>query len=143
MNLDNLNKRIGFALENSSLNQAEFARRIDKSEASVSRWLSGETSPRGRATIANIAETLHVSEDWLEFGIGEMRSKIRADKEINSQNQGSDHTDPVAKARLSIDQLGESLSAYTSQGLRSDDPQRLIELAEMLLRTARELMKNK
>jgi transcriptional regulator with XRE-family HTH domain len=133
-----ISDRVIEAIQESGLTDAELAHKVGVSAPTVWRWRNGETTKFSSRQIENIANVLQVNFDYLRFGEGKLKPTPSG-----SQNQGSDHTDPVAKARLSIDQLGESLSAYTSQGLRSDDPQRLIELAEMLLRTARELMKNK
>ena len=83
--LEKITDRIKEALEKSSLNQAEFARRLGKTSASISRWINAQTSPQ-KKDIKNIAKVLHVSERWLEFGIGEMRENEMLDSATNNLN---------------------------------------------------------
>src|SRR5208282_5035485 len=57
------------ALANASLLQTDLAQRIGRTQAAVSQWCSDEKVPTG-SNITLIAQTLGVSRDWLESGVG-------------------------------------------------------------------------
>lgn len=65
-----LTERINKAFDRSGLLQSEFARRAGVSEATISRWLSGETKRLNEKTRKTIARVLQVDIDWLESGKG-------------------------------------------------------------------------
>lgn len=69
-----LTERINIAFQDSGYNQAEFSRRANVSEATISRWLSGEIKNINETKRKEIAQSLHVSYEWLESGAGDMKT---------------------------------------------------------------------
>lgn len=57
-------ERIKEAMKNNNMNARELSKRCGLSEASISRYLSGNMSPRLPA-ISKMAEALHVDPMWL------------------------------------------------------------------------------
>lgn len=64
MNKNNLGGRIANLLKKSGLTQRELANKVGVTEASMSRYISGGRIPKG-PTIANIANALHTTSDYL------------------------------------------------------------------------------
>lgn len=64
MNENNLGGRIADLLKKSGLTQRELANKVGVTEASMSRYISGCRIPKG-PTIANIANALHTTSDYL------------------------------------------------------------------------------
>ena len=64
MNENNLGGRIADLLKQSGLTQRELADRVGITEVSLSRYISGNRTPKG-PVIANIANALHTTSDYL------------------------------------------------------------------------------
>ena len=64
MNKNNLGGRIANLLKKSGLTQRELANKVGVTEASMSRYISGGRIPK-IPTIANIANALHTTSDYL------------------------------------------------------------------------------
>ena len=126
--LKKITNRIKEALEKSSLNQAEFARRLGKTSASISRWVNAQTSPQ-KKDIKNIAKVLHISERWLEFGIGEMRENEALDSVINNTNYSNNST--FQEQQQKIMTLQEQLIQTTEKLVSTKDD--LLNFNEKLL----------
>lgn len=60
----NLGKRIADLLRSKRMQQKELADRIGLTEATVSRYISGERDPKPEV-LANIATALHTTSDYL------------------------------------------------------------------------------
>ena len=69
MNKNNLGGRIKGLLKKRGLTQKELAEKVGVTEVSVSRYISGERTPKG-LVIANMANALHTTSDYL-LGTGE------------------------------------------------------------------------
>lgn len=69
MNENNLGGRIKGLLKKRGLTQKELAEKVGVTEVSVSRYISGERTPKG-LVIANMANALHTTSDYL-LGIEE------------------------------------------------------------------------
>ena len=64
MNENNLGGRIADLLKQSGLTQRELADKVGITEVSLSRYISGNRTPKG-PVIANIANALHTTSDYL------------------------------------------------------------------------------
>lgn len=64
MNEQNLGGRIADLLKQSGLTQRELADKVGVTEVSMSRYISGDRTPKG-PVIANIANALHTTSDYL------------------------------------------------------------------------------
>ena len=64
MKNNNLGGRISDLLQKTGLTQRELAEKVGCTEVSMSRYISGDRTPKG-PIIANIASALHVSADYL------------------------------------------------------------------------------
>ena len=64
MNENNLGGRIADLLKKSGLTQRELADKVGVTEVSMSRYISGDRTPKG-PVIANIANALHTTSDYL------------------------------------------------------------------------------
>lgn len=64
MNENNLGGRIADLLKKSGLTQRELADKVGVTEVSLSRYISGDRTPKG-PVIANIASALHTTSDYL------------------------------------------------------------------------------
>ena len=62
--VDNLGGRIADLLKKSGLTQRELADKVGVTEVSMSRYISGDRTPKG-PVIANIANALHTTSDYL------------------------------------------------------------------------------
>lgn len=59
-----LGSRISEMLERNAMSQKELAKKIGVTEASMSRYINGERTPRG-VVVADIAKALHTTTDYL------------------------------------------------------------------------------
>jgi len=66
-----LGERLRFALKKRGVKQKELASRIDVTPSNISSYISGTYAP-GPRTIRDICAALHISEEWLRTGDGEM-----------------------------------------------------------------------
>lgn len=64
MNNNNLGNKINDLLKQSGLTQRELADKVGVTEVSMSRYISGDRTPKG-PVIANIANALHTTSDYL------------------------------------------------------------------------------
>ena len=64
MNEQKLGGRIADLLKQNGLNQRELAEQVGVTEVSMSRYISGDRTPKG-PVIANIANALHTTSDYL------------------------------------------------------------------------------
>ncbi len=64
MNNTTLGERISDLLQKNGLTQRELAEKIGVTEVSMSRYISGDRTPKG-PIIANIALALHTTSDYL------------------------------------------------------------------------------
>lgn len=72
--MNDLGKRITDLLNEKGMTQKDFANYVGITEASLSRYISGEREPKGEV-IANMATALHTTSDYL---LG-----VEQDKEIS------------------------------------------------------------
>jgi transcriptional regulator with XRE-family HTH domain len=79
--VDTINERVKFIIKNSKLTQAEFARKINISQALVSMICSGASIPTDR-TISDIRREFGVNEVWLRTGEGEPFQQRTREEEI-------------------------------------------------------------
>ena len=70
-------ERIKIAREKKSMTKAELARRVEVSRASVSMWEDGKNI--SVSNIHKIAEALEVTPQWLQYGVTESVSSIKAE----------------------------------------------------------------
>lgn len=91
--MSTINERIKELRLSLGLRQAEFAARINQSDASISLYESGARTPKP-AIIALICSTYGVSRAWLENGAGSMyaTSEDEALQQINKILTGDDYT---------------------------------------------------
>lgn len=68
--------RLRLALARAGVTQGEFARAVGATQAAVSQWLSGKKTP-SRDNVRAAAKALHVTAEWLEFGVGPEEAKPR------------------------------------------------------------------
>ena len=59
--------RIKAAREATGLSQEALAKAVGRSQSAVAEWETNESAPR-RDIIGNLADTLKVTQEWLEFG---------------------------------------------------------------------------
>lgn len=81
--MDKIHERIKSVLMQSGLTQSEFASKLNITQSSVSRLISGGQTPSNR-TIFDICEKFNVDEIWLREGIGEMFRERSTDEELSS-----------------------------------------------------------
>lgn len=67
-----IDDRIKKVRENEALTQREFADRIGYSQSFIGRLETGKIPNPSPAFISSVAETFHVSREWLETGEGEV-----------------------------------------------------------------------
>ena len=72
--MEKISARISMVVKESGLNKSEFAKKLNVSQPHVSRMCSGETQPSDR-TISDICREFGVNENWLRYGIGEMKAE--------------------------------------------------------------------
>lgn len=72
--MDSFQNRLKIALNDSSLSQAEVARRINSSRSTISGWLKGEYEPNSE-NIYKLARLFNVSEAWL-LGFDDEKNRI-------------------------------------------------------------------
>ena len=73
-------ERLGQLMATLNLSQNEFARQIGSTSAFVSNMARGKSKP-GLEFLRKIADTFHVSLDWLVLGIGSPRGERNIDPE--------------------------------------------------------------
>ncbi|MEO9886457.1 MAG: helix-turn-helix transcriptional regulator [Balneola sp.] len=113
----NASERIIELLKESGKNQPELADILPVSVSTISRWFSGDTkhiSKDKRELIANI----------MKFDLGYIET-------------GRSNRSQLDLAHDAINRAEENTSDYIASGLHQDDPVKLLELAESLIRTAR------
>lgn len=120
---DSFADSLSYLLENRGLKQAYLVEKAQKGADEISRYVTGKVVPRVK-TQKILGDVLGVT----------FKQDAQGKWMIDSH---------VDQARDEVSQVEEELSAYKASGLRSDDPEKLLEFAEMLIRTARELMKLK
>lgn len=76
--LKTLKQRLQSALEKAGITQAELARRVKISRASVSAWFTGETQTIEGQNLLKAAEVLGVDAQWLATGEGDRIGEPRA-----------------------------------------------------------------
>ena len=66
-----LGERLHQALKAHGIKQKELARQIDVAPSNISSYISGSYTP-GPRTIRDICNALHINEEWLRDGTGDM-----------------------------------------------------------------------
>lgn len=79
--METINERVKFIFKNSKLTQAEFAKRVNISQALVSMICSGASVPTDR-TISDICREFGCNEVWLRTGEGEPFQERSREEEI-------------------------------------------------------------
>lgn len=72
MSTNSVGSRIKWAREQAGLTQAQLGALLDTDQAAVSKWESGEISPRG-STRLRIGKALGANYEWLRTGVGDWR----------------------------------------------------------------------
>ena len=72
-----IDDRIKKVRENEALTQREFADRIGYSQSFIGRLETGKIPNPSPAFISSVAETFHVSREWLETGEGEVDFAVK------------------------------------------------------------------
>lgn len=72
--MDEINKRISIVVEETGLTKTAFAKRINVSQGLISQICNGTTNPSER-TVKDICREFEVNENWLRYGIGEMKAE--------------------------------------------------------------------
>lgn len=73
-NLKNFSERLNAALSESGITQADLAKKIDISRASISQMLGGKIAYPSSIIAIRLCEVLNVDIHWLIFGTGTMRT---------------------------------------------------------------------
>lgn len=95
-----LHDRIQEKLQEKGLRQADIARATGKSTVAVSKWLSGQNTPKTESLV-KIAKMLGVTPTWLATGQGEMTAKPTIDElqlkmdKIQGKVNGVERANPV------------------------------------------------
>ena len=84
-----INERIVSARTRLGISQSELARIVGVSPQTVQQWESGETSPRP-SRYKGLANALHVTEQWLVFGVGGLRPIEKGRQDRDNITQGPD-----------------------------------------------------
>jgi len=100
-------------LKKTGKNQPEIANELPYSVSTINRWWNGKTKHIDQSKRETIANKMGFNLQWIEEG-------------------GS-----LDSAQSSVNQVEETLGEYKARGIRQDDPEKLLELAETLIRTAR------
>ena len=79
--METINDRIAWCIKDGGIKKAEFARRLNLSQAFISELCSGKNNPSDR-TIADICREFNISELWLRTGEGEPHIQRDEDEEF-------------------------------------------------------------
>ena len=79
--METINDRIAWRIKDAGIKKAEFARRLNLSQAFISELCSGKNNPSDR-TIADICREFNISELWLRTGEGEPHIQRDEDEEF-------------------------------------------------------------
>ena len=79
--METINDRIAWCIKDAGIKKAEFARRLNLSQAFISELCSGKNNPSDR-TIADICREFNISELWLRTGEGEPHIQRDEDEEF-------------------------------------------------------------
>lgn len=79
--METINDRIRIVLKDSGLTMAEFGKKINVSQPTVSTICSGKSNPSER-TIIDICEKFKICEDWLRHGTGPKVKNVTTEEEL-------------------------------------------------------------
>ena len=77
-----MNERISYLISTFGIKKAEFAKRLNISQAFVSQMCSGDRIPSDR-TLSDICAEFGIREEWLRTGEGPMRQSLSRQAEIS------------------------------------------------------------
>lgn len=80
--MDNLHKRIAQIVETSGLTNTAFSEKINLTQPSVSKMMSGKQNPSAR-TIIDICDKFGVNETWLRTGEGPMYKEVSEEEALS------------------------------------------------------------
>ena len=116
-------ERFKTALALRNMKQADLARKVNISTATVSQWANGICTP-SKTSFHVIAQVLHVSALWLETGEGDMilpESVEDYDRFTEAmEGQSSGKKEIIRLALAMPDELAEQLLHFLEQQLHSD-----------------------
>lgn len=79
--MSELHERIRIVVNDSGLTNTAFAGKINLTQSTVSRLVSGKMNPSER-TIIDIADKFNINEEWLRTGEGPMKTELTRSEEI-------------------------------------------------------------
>jgi transcriptional regulator with XRE-family HTH domain len=136
-----LRERLKQVYRETGFNKSEFASELGYSNATIGRWLSGETENIERTKRKEIADTFHISLKWLETGEGEMKLNGNA-TDMHAQEAQEKKSNLIAllneqHSRLDASSQVDTVAGLSLEGILSD-----IELIEAKIRLLIDANKN-
>lgn len=79
--MGDINRRIAIVVSDSKMTNTAFAEKINLTQSTVSRLVSGKQNPSER-TIRDIADKFQINENWLRTGEGPMKIQKTREEEL-------------------------------------------------------------